>query len=84
MKMGEKFRTIWGNDLEFPGDPNAPAKEVINCHCVMVPDVATEEERKSLQSNGGNGIIKSSKQFGKKVGKHAADYGLDPSKEEDR
>ena len=45
MKMGEKFRTIWGNDLEFPGDPNAPAKEVINCHCVMVPDVATEEER---------------------------------------
>ena len=45
VKMGEKFRTIWGNDLEFPGDPNAPAKEVINCHCVMVPDVATEEER---------------------------------------
>ena len=84
VKMGEKFRTIWGNDLEFPGDPNAPAKEVINCHCVMVPDVATEEERKSLQSNGGNGIIKSNKQFGKKVGKHAADYGLDPSKEEDR
>lgn len=58
VKMGEKFRTIWGNDLEFPGDPNAPAKEVINCHCVMVPDVATEAERKSLQSNGGNGIIK--------------------------
>ena len=58
MKMGEKFRTIWGNDLEFPGDPNAPAKEVINCHCVMVPDVATEAERESLQSNGGNGIIK--------------------------
>lgn len=27
----EKFRTIWGNDLAYPGDPSAPAKEVINC-----------------------------------------------------
>lgn len=37
--QGEKFRTIWGNELEFPGDPNAPAKEVINCFCVLEPDV---------------------------------------------
>ena len=50
VKMGEKFRTIWGNDLEFPGDPNAPAKEVINCHCVMVPDVATEEEENQAKN----------------------------------
>ena len=27
----EKFRTIWGNELRYPGDPEAPAKEVINC-----------------------------------------------------
>lgn len=27
----EKFRTIWGNELSYPGDPSAPAKEVINC-----------------------------------------------------
>lgn len=27
----EKFRTIWGNELAYPGDPSAPAKEVINC-----------------------------------------------------
>jgi hypothetical protein len=31
-----------------------------------------------------NGIIKTDKQFGKKIGKHAADFGLDPSKEADR
>ena len=37
--QGEKFRTIWGNELEFPGDPGAPAREVINCFCVLVPDV---------------------------------------------
>ena len=28
---GEKFHTIWGNALAYPGDPDAPAKEVINC-----------------------------------------------------
>lgn len=52
VRVGEKFHTIWGNELEFPGDPNAPAKEVINCYCAMFPDVATEAERESLQSNG--------------------------------
>lgn len=38
-EQGEPFRTIWGNSLLYPGDPSAPAKEVINCHCVLVPDV---------------------------------------------
>ena len=33
---------------------------------------------------GKSDIISTSKQFGKKIGKHAIDYGLDPSKEEDR
>lgn len=28
---GEKFHTIWGNALDYPGDPGAPAREVINC-----------------------------------------------------
>lgn len=43
-----------------------------------------------LTSGADGGIIKAyqlnttSKQFGKKIGKHAADYGLDPAKEEDR
>lgn len=38
----EKFRTIWGNELAYPGDPSAPAKEVINCHCVLIPNVVTD------------------------------------------
>lgn len=37
----EKFVTIWGNTLDYPGDPSAPAREVVNCHCVLVPDVKT-------------------------------------------
>ena len=35
----KKFRTIWGNELRYPGDPSAPAKEIINCHCVLIPGV---------------------------------------------
>ena len=42
---GEKFHTIWGNSLDYPGDPDAPAREVINCHCVLVPVVLPPEER---------------------------------------
>ena len=37
----EAFVTIEGNALMYPGDPNAPASEIINCHCVLVPGVAT-------------------------------------------
>ena len=37
----EPFVTIDGNRLMYPGDPNAPAGEVISCHCVMIPGVAT-------------------------------------------
>ena len=32
-----------------------------------------------VESAGKSGIIKTDKQFGKKIGKHAMDYGLDPS-----
>lgn len=34
--QGEPFP---GSILRYPGDPRAPAGEVINCHCVLVPDV---------------------------------------------
>lgn len=34
--QGEYFP---GSPLRYPGDPTAPAKEVINCHCVLIPDV---------------------------------------------
>ena len=30
--------------LRFPGDPNAPAREVINCHCVLIPGVLLPDE----------------------------------------
>lgn len=43
--QGEPFRTVWGNDLLYPGDPSAPAREVINCHCVLVPDVLSPDEQ---------------------------------------
>ena len=37
--VDEPFITIWGNELMYPGDPSAPAREVINCHCVLRPVV---------------------------------------------
>lgn len=46
----EKFVTIWGNTLDYPGDPSAPAREVVNCHCVLVPDVKTSKETASRQT----------------------------------
>jgi len=34
---------VGGADLLFPGDPNGPAEEVINCRCTMLPVVLGEE-----------------------------------------
>lgn len=42
---GEAFHTIWGNELRYPGDPSAPAREVINCHCTMIPHVLLKGEK---------------------------------------
>lgn len=38
----------FGNGLMFPGDPNAPAKEVCNCRCVMtiIVDAKSDELKK--------------------------------------
>ena len=41
--VDEPFTTIWGNKLMYPGDPSAPAREVINCHCVIRPVVKKEK-----------------------------------------
>ena len=35
----QPFVTIDGNELMYPGDPLAPAEEVIQCHCVLITDV---------------------------------------------
>lgn len=37
--MGEMFVTGAGNFLEYPGDPNGPPEEVINCRCWREPDI---------------------------------------------
>lgn len=38
------FHTIWGNDLMYPGDTSAPAREVCNCHCVYIEHVLGPSE----------------------------------------
>lgn len=43
--QGEPFETISGAQLLYPGDPSAPAREVINCFCVLIPDVLLPGEK---------------------------------------
>lgn len=33
--FGEPFISGMGNELRFPGDPEAPAEETVNCRCVI-------------------------------------------------
>lgn len=42
--QGERFPN---SVLRFPGDPEAPASEVINCRCVLVPDVVAPSGSKN-------------------------------------
>jgi len=37
--LGEEFITGNGNRLRFPGDPNAPASETVNCRCMLATRV---------------------------------------------
>lgn len=76
---------------EMQAGENAPPFHP-NCRCMILP-VVGEEERLAKKADepgfavaktGESGIIKTDKQFGKKIGKHAMDYGLDPSKAADR
>jgi hypothetical protein len=40
----EKFHTILGSVMDYPGDPNGLAGDVINCHCVLVPVVGRRKK----------------------------------------
>lgn len=51
------------------------------CRCTTVPWIYDEED---VANDEESDIIKTDKQFGKKIGKHTKEYGLDPSKQEDR
>lgn len=33
VRLGDTYTTVAGNKIRFPGDPNAPLSEVINCRC---------------------------------------------------
>lgn len=59
----EKFHTILGSVMDYPGDPNGKAGDVINCHCVLVPVVLPPEEKRkesteNLENTGKHGIMK--------------------------
>lgn len=74
----EKFKTIWGNELSYPGDPSAPAREVINCHCVLIPGVELAGDKKPverLKKAPENGIIE-----GKKTAENAAENAAETAK----
>lgn len=64
-KKAEQGKPFPGSVMKYPGDPAGGAAEVINCHCVLVPDVVIPYGRKSnqksaetLESTGKSGIIK--------------------------
>lgn len=50
----------------------------------ITPSIISQNLSQNLTNNINSGIIISDKQFGKKIGKHAEDYGLDASFESDR
>ena len=59
----EKFHTILGSVMDYPGDPDGKAGDVINCHCVLVPVVLPPEEKRkesteNLENTGKHGIMK--------------------------
>lgn len=90
--MDEQFDLGGGVKADAPGQSGVASHD-INCRCFVEYDMMTDEEffentgkhfDGSVDKISAEDIIKTEKQFGKKVGKHASDWGLDPSSASDR
>lgn len=77
--------SVGGFSMDFPGDPNGPAKEVINCRCVLLwipriptvaPKVSAAEEEFKLPAFGKDRPknIAMAKQFLEKFGVDVVEY----------
>jgi uncharacterized protein with gpF-like domain len=43
--MDEPFTSGLGNELMYPGDPNAPAEDRINCRCTLTYNILPQSEQ---------------------------------------
>jgi len=67
---------LFSNGLEFPGDPNGPPEEVINCHCYLRSKVR-RKAGKTLQDIARSDIIKlPDTHIGRSVGAKAKNYDI--------
>ena len=55
--LDEPFETEDGVEIMYPGDPDAPAEEVINCRCTLAIDFADDVkgDKGSVKTDGGDG-----------------------------
>ena len=70
---------IWENETELEKRKLIGLKETLK----KIPQEIVKNAE-HVEKSRENGILITDKQFGKKIGKHARDFGLDPSKQEDR
>lgn len=80
--------TVGSNSLEGITKPKKANSPIGGIKTTSLPVKSTEKNsingKFAVEKSGGSGIIKTDKQFGKKVGKHAIDWGLNPASEDDR
>ena len=96
MILADEYFDLGGGIKTLAPGQSGDAKNDCNCRCYLSYDLMTAEEfvknggklpendKRAFTNQGNSGIIKTDKQFGKKVGKHAADWGLNAASAEDR